>query len=111
MLSSSYRALIMMMSNIWTVLNSTVNVEKGDKRYVEDTEETTGRRVMLRIQIRFNQVPVRSDLIPFSLRFVIGISSFYCSYGAITGNYPVKTHLLARYVENTHFLSFYPYFS
>jgi hypothetical protein len=59
------------------------------QKYVEDPEETPGRRVMIRIRIRSEQIPVRSGLIPFNLRFVISISSFYCLYGVIAGRFVI----------------------
>jgi hypothetical protein len=62
---------------------------------MEDPEETSGRRVMIQTQIRFNQIPERSSLFSFSQLFVITISPFYYLYGTIAGIYPVKTHLLS----------------
>jgi hypothetical protein len=76
---------------------------------VKDPEETLGRRVMHQTRIRSDQIPVRSGLSPFSLRFIIGISTFYCLYDAIVGKipiyYPFLFVLLSFYTVNTHLLT------
>jgi hypothetical protein len=66
---------------------------KGDKRYVEDPEETPERRVMFQIWIRSDQIPVRSDLFLFSLKFVIDYFTILLSVLRNCGKY-VRIYLL-----------------